>query len=480
MKTIKIIFSITLLFTILSCEDVLEEVPVDRVTDTNFFKNEQDAISSVNSIYDAFKRAYNYNGITELNLKSDYMDGRASREPSGSFQTDAVTVERQGQIWTDFYLVIARANYAINNIPLVVEDQDLRDKLLGESYFLRAFSHLQIGRLFGSAPLRIEAIENIAMIPAEKAPIKDLQDQIVKDLQMAEELLPEITNLGRANKGAAQMALAIAHLWQGNAEVAMQNAGKVIDSDTYQLEQSYGDVFHPDNISEENILILRHFRESGYGTSLINFFHAADWPEFSGNFFVLLGNLNTFIADWDDNDFRKSWNLYDKNTPLIDENGDTVFVNSEFIHFRKFRDPEAINRDHISIQFPIYRLSESYLIYAEADIRADGNLSPQGREYWNMVRRRGYGRDINTPAPDIDVSTTLSTDELLDEIFMERGKEFVGEAKRWFDMLRFDKAEELITKAGYTFEPRVLLFPIPIEEINNNDALTAEDQNPGY
>ncbi len=480
MKAIKIILPIFIFLITTSCEDFLDEVPEDRLTNTSFFRNEQDAISSVNSIYAALKQTYDINLVSEINLKSDYMDGRGSRVPSGAFTSNSVTMERQGAIWTDFYRVIGRANISIENIPLIVEDESLRDKLLGECYFARAFSHLQIGRLFGPAPIRIEPIDDFGLIPAERSPVSDLYGQIVEDLLLAEGLLPETTSYGRANKGSVQMALAVAYLWQGNTELAIQNASKVIDSRTYQLEQVYGEVFDPENPSEENIFFIRHARESGFRTNVPAWYHAADWPEFSGSFFVFLGNRNTFIVDWDDNDLRKSWNIYDKDTPLINQDGETVFVDSESIHFGKFRDPNAISAFELSYHYPIYRLAEAYLIYAEADIRDDGNLSPQGREYWNQVRRRGYGRDFNTPAPDIDIPTTLSTNELLDEIFLERGKELMGESKRWFDMLRFEKAEELITQAGYTFEPRVVLFPLPIAEINTNDALTEADQNPGY
>ncbi len=480
MLTKSVFLSILSSIFLLSCTDFLEEVPTDRLTDTSFFKNEQDAISSVNGIYAALKTTYDVNYVSEINMKSDYMDGRGSRVVSASFMTNAVTEGRQATIWTDFYRLIGRANIAIKNIPLVVEDQTLRDKLLGESYFLRAFSHLAIVRLFGPAPIRVEAIDDLSLIPEERAPVAAVLDQIISDLKLAEELIPEITNYGRANKGAIRMALATTYLFQGDYQEAMESANAVITSGTYQLEEFYGDVFDPDELSEENIFFIRHARESGLQTFVPSWYHAADWPEFNGSFFVFLGNRNTFITDWDDSDTRKSWNIYDKNTPLTNNAGDTVFIDSEFIHFSKFRDPNAISAFELSYHYPIYRLAEAYLIYAEADIREDGNLSATGRDYWNIVRRRAYGRELNTPAPEIDVPGNLTTEELLDELFLERGKEFMGESKRWFDMLRFDKAEETITQAGYTFEPRVLLFPLPIAEINTNDALTEGDQNPGY
>ena len=480
MRTINHILPIIIFFLILSCDNFLDEVPVDRLTNTSFFKTEDDAISSVNGIYNALKSTYDNNYLSEMIQKSDYVDSRGSRVPSATYQSNAVTITRQGQIWTDFYKVISIANISIKNIPSVVENPDLKDELLGECYFLRALSHMTIARLFGPAPIRTEPVDNLGSISAERAPISDLYNLIVADLELAEELLPEITGFGRANKAAAQMALATANIWQNKPDLVKKYAEAVINSGTYHLEESYEDVFNPDELSEENIFFLRHFRESSFSTQLVNYYHAVDWPEWQGSQYVWMGNPNSFIGNWDDNDYRKIWCIYDKNTPLTNKEGDTIFIEDDFIHFSKFRDPNAISYNKVSYYFPIFRLAEAYLLYAEADIRDDGILSAKGREYWNMVRRRAYGVDINSPALNIDISLSLPSDQLLDEILLERGKEFLCEGTRWLDMLRFDKAEELIKKAGHSFESRVLLFPIPIEEINNNDALTVDDQNPGF
>lgn len=480
MKAANYIFPMIAFFTLLSCNKFLEEVPVDRLTNTSFFKTETDAVSSVNSLYDALKKTYDDNYLSEMNQKSDYIDSRGSRVPSATYQTDAITVSRQGQIWTDFYKVISIANISLKYIPPIVKKDDLRDRLLGECYFLRALSYMTIARLFGPAPIRTEPVENLASTPTVRAPVSDLWHLVVEDLQSAEKLLPEITSFGRANKGAARMALATAHIWQNNPALTMEYAEKVISSGTYQLERSYKDVFDPDVLSKENIFFIRHFRESSFNTQLINYYHAVDWPEWTQSQYVWLGNPKTFIGNWDDNDLRKSWCIYDKTTPLTGKDGKTIFIKDDFIHFSKFRDPKAISRTKVSYHFPVFRLSEAYLLYAEADIRDDGNLSDKGREYWNKIRRRGYGVDMDSPAPGIDVPSSLSNEQLQEEMLLERGKEFLCEGTRWLDILRFNKAKELIEQAGYSFEPRVLLFPIPVEEINNNEALTPDDQNPGY
>ena len=73
-----------------------------------------------------------------------------------------------------------------------------------------------------------------------------------------------------------------------------------------------------------------------------------------------------------------------------------------------------------------------------------------------MIRRRAYGRDISTPDPTVDFAAGLTSEEYLDIIFDERGKEFLLECKRWFDMLRYDRVEELLIASGFNYAPRVL------------------------
>ena len=70
----------------------------------------------------------------------------------------------------------------------------------------------------------------------------------------------------------------------------------------------------------------------------------------------------------------------------------------------------------------------------------------------------------------------LSQEEALDIIFKERGYEFIDEMQRWFDIMRFDKGEEILASKGWT--ERYRYFPISAKEINaSNGALT---QNPGW
>ena len=120
------------------------------------------------------------------------------------------------------------------------------------------------------------------------------------------------------------------------------------------------------------------------------------------------------------------------------------------------------------------------MIYAEATSQANNGPDALALERANMVRRRGYGQPINTPSA-FDIPAGLSAQAFRDIILIERAHEFIMEGKRWYDLLRTGTAKTAVESvAGKAFSNTAFLNPIPLNEINNNPALSNADQNPGY
>ncbi len=132
------------------------------------------------------------------------------------------------------------------------------------------------------------------------------------------------------------------------------------------------------------------------------------------------------------------------------------------------------------INFPVYRLAEVLLIYAEATNEA-GTLDAQGLEYVNRLRRRAFGLPLNTPDAKVDLATGLSQTAYRDLIRSERRKELALENHRWFDLVRygFDYANKVlkVDQKRDNFTKEKLLFPIARIELINNPLI---NQNPGY
>ncbi len=465
----------------MSCESYLDEEPIDFLSEEQFYQTEDDAVAVVNAAYEPFATSgyYGQQFFVQVEMKAEYCLGRGSHQPPGVYELDPQNTDRIAGIWRLAYLSINRANAAIARIPAIEISEDLKTRTLAEAHFVRALNYFNLVRLWGAVPLQEEEIDAIVDFSFPRAPVDAIYELILEDLQIAEaglNLKSEQTapaELFRATVGAAQLLLADVYLTLERYDEAQQKAEAVIASGEYSLEPEVLDVYDVNReTSSEDVFSIKFARIEGLGSSLPVFTHNVNAGYSSAGFRTILGNTDSFLSTWDADDLRRNLNLY--STPE-----DSAFLTaSEPILFKKYIDREA-QGDHGN-DFPVYRYPYALYAYAEAELRGSGSLSAQGLEYINMVRRRAYGKDINTPDASIDFAAGLSSQEYLDIIFDERGKEFLLEDKRWFDMLRYNRVQELLTASGFEYNPRVLLWPIPQEEIDNNEALTQADQNPGY
>src|SRR5690606_6859243 len=131
---------------------------------------------------------------------------------------------------------------------------------------------------------------------------------------------------------------------------------------------------------------------------------------------------------------------------------------------------------------PIYRLSDALLIFAEADAKATNTVSEAAMEALNKVHRRAYGYVPSTPS-EVDFNAgDYTVDTFVDLVIRERGYEFIYEGKRWLELKRTGKVDELISYGkGKSVTEKHLLWPIPLSETNYNNAIDpVTNQNPGY
>jgi hypothetical protein len=126
--------------------------------------------------------------------------------------------------------------------------------------------------------------------------------------------------------------------------------------------------------------------------------------------------------------------------------------------------------------FPMFRLGDAYLIYAEAVLRGGGGSAGQALTYVNQLRQRAYGNTSgDITAGQLDLQFVLD----------ERGRELLWEGHRRTDLIRYG----LFTggsyiwswkgnvQAGTATDPHLNLYPFPVAQLSANPNLT---QNPGY
>lgn len=180
---------------------------------------------------------------------------------------------------------------------------------------------------------------------------------------------------------------------------------------------------------------------------------------------------NKFVKDWDYKDLRKKLNFYHYGT--INGSATTLF-------YKKFKD-ETATTNYAATDFTFYRYADLLLYYAEADCRVNNGLTDDGIEKLNMVHRRAYGLNVNTPSAIDFKKADYNKETFLDLILLERGYETFYEGKRYADLKRMGKYAQTIYDAhGITIDNKILLYPIPLDEMNFNDAIDESDQNPGY
>ena len=472
---------------LLSCENMLDEVPKDFVSRANYYQNEADAQGAINGAYAALTPDF-YGGITYylmITLHGDYLNGRGSQAPISIVNQvlDQQNIGRANSGWSALYTGINRANAVLDNVPNIENMSDeVKSRILAEAHFLRALAYFELVRVWGAVPIRTEESTALTPLEAPRSSESEVYALIIQDALAAESGLPISVGdeTGRASVWAAKMLLSHVYLTMENWAAAAEKANDVINSGnfslvTVQAPDDFYNIFASET-SSEDIMAVHHSPTTG--SSIPTYLHRGSnppWNYGTSGFFAWLPDTNSFIGDsWDDNDLRKDFNLY---TQYLNPDGQWVSLPATApILFKKF----ITDDDGLSINpVPIYRYAEALLFYAEAAARAEGGPSALALERLNMVKRRAYGYDPNTPSP-VDYPAGMSQDAFVDAVLQERAYEFLLERRRFFDLKRTDRVQEAFAAVGKNFIPERLSFPIPENEINNNPAISQADQNPGY
>jgi hypothetical protein len=474
----KKLFSIILLAGIITgtgCKKFLAEQPQSQLLYGNF--DAQSIESATVGIYEPLTRSrgrlWESHYTAALTLLEDYSHSRYTPQEAYA-NYDFTQITYQDNFWPTFYQAISRANILINVLQSGTFTNG--NKYIGEARFVRAICYYQLVRCWGKVPLRLQPVADAQNTGQPLAEVTEVYNQIIGDLQFAEANLPNTTTqYGRATAGAAKVALADVYLTLARYADARTKAKEVMDNKSvygYDLLASFSDIFSPTSAtSSEEVFALKFSRSNGLGSFVADY--AASINQFQG--FAAAGNetfgaLSTtpFIKNWDNNDPRKAWTLYNKAVV----NGTNVFINvapPNDMLYGKFRDALAPSETAAGNDFFLYRYADVLLIFAEAENKVNGPTADAYNAV-NMVRRRGYGVGITTANATVDLPAGLTQSTFDDMVFRERGYEFMEEDKRWFDLLRTGRYKTEIPAAGKRLPPSTL-FPIPALEKLTNDKL---------
>jgi hypothetical protein len=236
------------------CDDFLTTEPKAQLTTENFFTSAAQAEQATNATYAMLRNwsvhVFAYLGMTDI-ASDDATKGSVPADASFLLELDNINFDPGNNAfsgtWTGYYQGIYRANVAIQNIPDIEMDEQVRARLVGENQFLRAYYYAFLARAFGGVPLITEPL-NPGEYFQPRATREAVFDQIEQDLNDAIAVLPPQSqygpaDIGRASRGAAQALLARVHLFQGEYQQAYDAATAVINSGEYSLYPDYAEIF---------------------------------------------------------------------------------------------------------------------------------------------------------------------------------------------------------------------------------------------
>jgi len=445
-------------------------------------------------------------------------------------------------LWSFIYIGISRANAMLDGSKGFSEDDSEYSKyvrLCAEARFLRAMYYFDLVRIWGPVPLLKNAISPAdAVNIGNRADGDDAQgtkqmlaiyEFIISELEAIQNDLPWIygsEDLGRVTAAAAKSLLAKAYLYKADIFGNLDNeyeksylaAKEVIENGTYGLEEKYQDAFDVNmeyEYSKEYIFAVQFVsggttQRGGEGSLrpvylLPRFFvdkdgvHKKSDPEYGYGF-----NMPR-------QDLVDAFNPNDPRLDMIVSVGDSLYctpfntANPAWWRIGKV----DINTGHYCLKgtvnysilkqygqtvgknIPVIRFAEVLLIAAEAGFK-DGDYKAQALSYVNelRLRARNSNRIMNDYNDYTYIPGTVPADLkaiTLNDIKNERRLELYGEGHRFFDIIRWGDADQIMSSitsdiAGYPVlwnSEQLGRLPIPQSEISLHSGGNLK-QNPGY
>ncbi|MDN5287966.1 MAG: hypothetical protein JWR38_4240 [Mucilaginibacter sp.] len=436
-------FMIAALLASSSCKKYLTEIPNNALPTTSAITDANTARAAIIGAYDRVQGYYASSFPTLGTITTDNVIFNGTL--SEYLQLDQNAVPTDNVITVAAYQGIYRAINSANSVlayvpavndPLLVSAE--KNKILGEAYFIRALGYFDLARGWGGVQLQVKPTTDLSVLKGiKRSTLDQTYDQVLADLNQAEQLLPEDgTVRNRAQKSAARALRARLHLYRSQWADAESDATQVIGNSKYTLVKPYKTFFTAPFQSAESVL------ELAYSVNDKNSYWNLWYPSSAGGQYTLKPS-DALVAKL--------------NNPAIGGTRNTLIAGSGSMVYGVLYNTTSTSTD------PSYliRIAELYLIRAEA--RAQQNNLTEAAADLNAVRARA----------DVAPTNAATQAALLQAIEDENSVEFAFEAHRWFDLVRTERAGAVLGLTNRNY----WLFPIPYSDIQSDPDVT---QNPGY
>lgn len=433
------------------CTD-LQESPYTFVAPNTFYQNQNQPDEALSSVYAAFRNmAGNWQNIMRLENCTEF------GQPSRSAKNDNVNINDWynvnaasstgtfPNVWARCYLTINRANTVLERGSGMNIDETAKTRVFAQARFLRAYCYYYLVRLYGGVPIPAHMTNSLDGLELARSSAADTWDYIIADLEYSEKYLPVKGIAGyddwRATQGAAQALLGELYLFRGAMEGNAAYYEKSAGGSYFYLRTGpsiYAYESYSDADVRKQVFVVKGTARKGTNETYMEFV-PVDKGRFPGS---------------------KGWQCC---TP----------GNGKYYDFTT-----SASLLMSANNFMLLRYSEVLLNYAEALNHLNGG-SGDALDCLNDVLERA----------GLAAYDAMSQSELDEAIFRERGWEFIGEGKLYFDELRTDRlgknvydfiargvAEGMNYFRPLNFVPqKTFLWKIPQGDLDSNPLL---EQNP--
>ncbi len=496
-----------------SCSDLLDQRPQGQWTMDDI---EGGAYTSeVMAIYSDI-RSYNITaGIPaflvhmvrseDSNKGSTATDGAENEAMWDNFQYDASNGPLKSY-WTHNYSIIHKTNTIIDQLK--AEERELtaaEQTIWGECCFFRAYCYFNLVRAFGQVPKIDFHLENADQANVPKSAESEIYTLIDQDLQKAEQTLPpawESRYVGRLTFGAARALHARTYMQRSDWGNTLAAAQSVMSTQKYDLKTPFDKVFREESENgSESVWELQCTATTALpaSTEIGSQFCQVQGVRGSGDNNLGWGwhmATDEVLNAFEEGDPRKNETLLYYTRPgetwdqMAAQYGAPADGNQPYNE--KFQSDDCVGRFYNKKAYCSKTLRQTYgdkggfwynirliryadvvLMAAEAACELGGKTNIElAKEYLEMVRSRARGTNTGV-LPEV---TTDDQETLRQAIRRERRAELALEPDRFYDLVRWGTASEVLGKLGY--EPKHKYLPLPQSEVDASNGVLI--QNPDY
>jgi hypothetical protein len=405
-----------------SCNDFLDLTPTDFVNPGNYYQTEEHLKAARNSVYSMLGETplYRADALYMLGWEGDegYMNRNSIVTGPHNYNFTSSDSYVSG-FWRTLYNGINRANVLLENVDRNPElDERLRKEIRGETLFLRGYFHFLLVQYFGDVPLKTASSASVLSVHLARTPAREVYDQIVEDMTAAEEMVPDIREVGhsgRITKSAVRGILARVCLNMAGYPIndsskwadARMWAKKVMDDGAsgHALNPSFPQVFinHAADLYDikESIWeaefwgtldgVVTKYGMQGFYNGPVNYYNLI-----TGRSDAYINITAKLYNAYEPGDIRKHWTIQHFNYEMEGPNGAKTFKSEPVTEVEKYMIAPAKWRREYETALPKTVLgSDVLLMFAEAENELNGP-TPAAVEAINLIRRRAWSTGIKS------------------------------------------------------------------------------------